>query len=63
MMNTWKNSKTMLLFSALFFIQTITFFIYENNKLALVMLAGALIELICGILERIKRTEDSFRRS
>ncbi|MCR5557236.1 MAG: hypothetical protein K6F75_06725 [Butyrivibrio sp.] len=60
MMNTWKNSKTMLLFSALFFVQTITFYIYENNKLALIMLVGAVIELICGVLERKRELKAAF---
>ena len=60
MMNTWKNSKTMLLFSALFFVQTITFYIYENYKLALIMLVGAVIELICGVLERKRELKAAF---
>lgn len=52
MMNTWKKSRTILLFGALFMLQAIIYFFCENYKIALVMLAVAVLDMLCGIIER-----------
>ena len=52
MMNTWKRGKTMILFGVIFLIQAATFWFFGQHKLALVILACAIIDLICGIIER-----------